>query len=246
MTPTEYQRRWRAKRQATGAAKGANRQPRMAANDSNASEDIAKAMACYEAYGEFRDDMAAIAGTKFETEQLRVTALLGAVILLLCHDLPAARSFHALHALLCDIYDLAFGGRPEFFFGASKPTNVTTKPKIAWAHSSQAFLVSAYAALVGQGCKRPAEAINWLNSALKECKLADLVGGDDIRGWYHQLRAPRGNPAPMLVERFRELQPELSGLSNPAEAEAFAMQCVHILAIAKPRQVRLRRKRRDA
>jgi hypothetical protein len=226
---------------AIGAAKEADRQPPMAASDRIMSDDIAKEMACYEAYKMFKDDMATIAEANYASDQLRVTAILGAVILLVSHDLPTAHSFHALHALFTDIYDLAFGGRPAFFFQAKKPPGVSTKPKIAYAHTAQGLLAIAYAALVISGGKKPAKAIQWLNDALKTWSLSSLVSGEDIQGWYHQCGAKHGRPAPMLVEAFQAFRPELSNLSSPAEAEAFAKRLLMTVAIGKPsRSLKLR------
>jgi hypothetical protein len=154
--------------------------------------------------------------------------------MLVSHDLPAAHSFQALHALFSNVYDLAFGGRPSFFFQAKKPPGVRTKPKIAYAHSAQGLLATAYASLVGPGGKEPAEAIQWLNNALKTWRLAALVSGEDIQGWYHQTTAKRGRPAPMLIETFRVFQPQLSSLSSPEEGEVFATQCLMLIALGKP------------
>jgi hypothetical protein len=229
MTKSEYQRRWRAKKKRLAAAGG---------NSGTRSENITKAIACYEAYTVFKDEMAAIAAIDYPSEQLRATALLGAVVTLLSHDLPVARSFHALYALLSDMYDLGFGGRPVFFFKATKPADVTKK--VRFAHSAQGYLASVYAALVGPGRKKPVEAVKWLNGALKERKLAALVSGEDIQGWYHQVTAKRGKVAPMLVATFQELLPKLSNLSSPAEAKAFAIQCLNAIAIGRPSRVKLR------
>jgi hypothetical protein len=263
MTPTEYQRRWRAKqkRRATDTARmaamaeraqalHASQQPHPVAqtrrisggNGSTAPENIAKAITCYEAYRTFKEEMAAIAEADYPSDQSRVTEILGSVIMLMAHDLPAAPSFHDLYALFYDIYDLAFGGRPAFFFQAPKPDDVKTKPKITFAHSVQGLLASAYAALSGPGGKKPAEAVQWLDDALKKWRVAALVNGKAIRGWYHQATAKRGRPARMLVDTFQEYQPQLSTLSSPAEAEAFAMQHIMLVALGKPpRPLKLRR-----
>jgi hypothetical protein len=67
------------------------------------------------------------------------------------------------------------------------------------------------------------QAKQWLDKELRDRGLFGLVRGEDIPGWYHQIKVAKrkGKPVTTLVEAFRYFQPGLSNVNNAAEAEAF-------------------------
>ena len=237
MTPTEYQQRWRAKKRSVAQA------PRMAEdNGGTTPENLVKAIECYEAYKVLKEEMVAIARAHYgKTQQFRITELLGVVITFLLHSTepPARSSFLDLFAVYCAMFDLACGGRPALFFKAKQPGDATM-PRITIVHAAQAHLAIAYAALVGPGRRKPADAMTWLDKELRWRKLRHMVSGKDIQGWYHQTTAPHGNVAPLLDYIFHSLQAELSDVSSPANAEAFAGLHLNVIAIGPPPRLKLR------
>ena len=233
MTKSEYQQRWRAKKKHLAA---------MGGNSGTRSENITKAIECYEAYKVLKDEMAAIARAHHgETQQFRITELLGAGLTFLLHSTepPARSSFIDLFAVYCAMFDLACGGRPALFFKAEQPGDAAM-PRITIVHAAQAHLAIAYAALVGPGHRKPADAMKWLDKELRWRKLRHMVSGKDIQGWYHQATAPHGNVAPLLDYIFHSLQAELSDVSSPANAEAFAGLHLNVIAIGPPPRLKLR------
>jgi hypothetical protein len=233
MTPTEYQRRWRDKKKRSAA-------PRMSEHNGSAPSE---AIECYEAYKVLKDAMAAIARDhRGETQQFRITELLGVVTTFLLHSTqpPARSSFLDLFAAYCAMFDLTCGGRPALFFKAKQPGDAAI-PRITIAHAAQAYLAIAYAALVeGPGRRKPADAVKWLDEELKWRKLRNMVSGKDIQGWYHQVKAPHGNTALFLDYTFQSLQAELSNVSSPADAEAFAGSLLNAIALGPPPRLKLR------
>jgi hypothetical protein len=188
--------------------------------------DLGKAIALLGHDNRLKAELATLARGSPETELIRGTRQLGAMIKSVQADLdvialnihqPVLKLFHAL-------VDRCAGGRPPLLFEAMRPPDVRTKQKVSTAHYPQGILTIGYAALVERGKYKPVKAIGWFTDALKDRNMAAC--GKDVRGWYNQCNAPKGRPAAGLMEAFRDYRPQLSNLHSAAEAEDFATKCV--------------------
>jgi hypothetical protein len=117
---------------------------------------------------------------------------------------------------------------------------VVTKQKISSRHLYQGVLVIAYAALVDRVSWKPATAKEWLDSGLRKRGISNLASGKDIQQWYNQWRAPKGKPAPTLVDTIKSFQPELSNVHTAAVAKALARKCLDLVRDRGLKRIKLR------
>jgi hypothetical protein len=206
--------------------------------------ELRESIALYRRYRKFKDSLAEIPKAPEVSEQEWVALADGEVIEFLQHDAEIVAS--NIHKPLVDqfiaMHDLCCGWKPSLLFEAPRPADVTTKPRITFAHLAQGALAIGYAALVERGRMKPAKAKQWLDEELRKHGLISLVRGDDIQGWYHQVKAAdgKGKPAPALVEAFRRFQSDFSKMHNAAEAKAFAASYLDTVRDLKPPRLKLR------
>jgi hypothetical protein len=176
-------------------------------------------------FRKLRAELANIAASS-ESEQIQATLQLVAVIQFLQYnsEIRTTTSHQPLLKLHHAMLDLCAGHRPLFLFDAPRPDGVVTKPKVSSAHFPQGVLAIGIAALVERGRYKPAPAMLWFDKELRVHKRPEC--GQDVYGWYRQIKAPKGRPAATLVEAFKYYEPELAALNDAAAAEDFARKCV--------------------
>jgi hypothetical protein len=157
-----------------------------------------------------------------DSEQLQAMLQLAAAIEFLQFDaeIRATNSAQPLLKLFQAMQDLCAGHKPPFFFEAPRPDDVVTKPKISSVHIPQAALAIGYAALRERGRYKAAAARQWFDKKLREHKRPER--GQDVEGWYRQVKASNGRPASALVEAFKSFEPDLAKLNGAAAAEIYA------------------------
>jgi hypothetical protein len=211
--------------------------------------DLGKAVALLGLDNRLKGELAANARGPSETELSRAVRQLGAMLQSVHSDpdVIALNVTQPVFKLYQALTDLCAGHKPAFLFEVKRPPDVTTKPKIAFAHYPQGVLAIGYAGLVERGRYKPAKAIKWFDDELRTCKMP--AKGNDVRGWYRQATAPTGKPAAGLMQAFREFQPRLLQLPlhDAAEAENFAKKCVtavHGMGLVRLKLVRPHTKKR--